>query len=232
MKVRADSPPGFIWGKMSGLIFHDEIDKARALIKKLCKEGGIDKEGWNFLINLVSGAYLVSSLGLMLLTTSNASLPKIAISMSIFCPIWFSLFFFKSFRKSLDHKRKLKTYGAVALTVTAFLFFGLAGMGYTDFVNALSSGQEIRLAEGRIEKIEPRRRNGPRVDIFDSRSTIENIPITDEEYATLHVGDYYVSNMRLGGLGYYYRWRFDSWNRGWDAKRIGNQGGSRSVYKD
>jgi hypothetical protein len=217
---------------MSGFIFQDDIRKALALIRKLCKEGDIDRDGWNFLMSLVSGAYLISSLGLMLLTTSNASLPKIAISMSVFSPVWFSLFFFKSFRKFLDCKESMKTCGAVALTVIAFLFFGLAGMGYTDFVNALSSGQEIRLAEGRIEKIEPRRRNGPRVDIFDSRSTIENIPITDEEYATLHVGDYYVSNMRLGGLGYYYRWRFDSWNRGWDAKRIGNQGGSRSVYKD
>jgi hypothetical protein len=158
--------------------------------------------------------------------------PRLSIPLVIFSPIWLSLFLLKSFREYLVQKNKWKTYGAVILVVVSFLGFGVGGMGYVDFVNALTSGKEVHLAAGTIEKLEPRRRNGPRVDVSDGQSTIPDIPITDEEYATLRPGDYYVSNMRLGGLGYYYRWRFDSWNRGWEAKGMGNKKETRSDLKD
>ena len=109
------------------------------------------------------------------------------------------------------------------MAVIGGVFVSGGGMGYIDFINALSSGNKVHLAAGTIEKLEPRRRNSPRVYIYDGRSTIQNIPITDDEYATLRPGDYYVSNLRLGGLGYYYRWRFDSWNRGWENKGVSRE---------
>lgn len=212
------SRPVLFGEEMSGFIFQDDIRRASLLLKKLFKEGAADKEDWNFLLNLALGLYGIPSLGLMCLTFSNASMSRLFIPLIIFSPVWLSLFLLKSFRAYLIQKSKWKTYGAVVLMFVTFLGFGGGGMGYVDMINALTSGKEVHFAAGKIERLDPRRRNGPSVDIFDGQSTIPNIPITDEEYATLRPGDYYVSNMRLGGLGYYYRWRIDSWNRSWEEE--------------
>ncbi|WP_322027975.1 hypothetical protein [Burkholderia sp. BCC1977] len=131
-------------------------------------------------------------------------------------------------RGRVNCRGKMKTFGLVVFVSFSSLLLGLAGMGYTDFINAIFSGQEIRLAKGRVEKIEPRRRYGPRVDVFDGKSTINNIPVTDEEYRALHLGGHYVGNMRMGALGFYYRWRVDSWNRNWEARAAGEK---PSIYK-
>lgn len=189
----------------------------KVLIEKILK-GNLEPRDWDALIKYIVSVYYAGSFGLLLLIVRNIAWQNILIPLIVFSPLWFSLFLVRSFRQSLVRDTKWKTRGCVLVAIIGGVFVSGGGMGYIDFVNALSSGKEVRLAAGTIEKLEPRRRNGPRAYIFDGQSTIPNIPITDDEYATLRPGDYYVSNLRLGGLGYYYRWRFDSWNRGWEAE--------------
>lgn len=197
------------------------------LVKKILS-GNLESSDWDLLIKIIAGVYYAGSFGLMLLVENNTAWQESMFSLIVFSPFWFSLGFIKSFRKSLARDTKWKTSGCVFVAIIGGIFLSGGGMGYVDFVNALTSGKEVHRAAGTIEKLEPRRRNSPRVFIIDGQSTVPNIPITDEEYKTLRPGDYYVSNMRLGGLGYYYRWRFDSWNRDWEAKGTGNKKGSRS----
>ncbi|MFM0079938.1 hypothetical protein [Paraburkholderia sediminicola] len=203
----------------------------KIIIKKII-EGNLESGDWDALIKYIVGMYYAGSFGLLLLIVRNIAWQNILIPLIVFSPFWFSLFFVRSFRQSLVRDTKWKTRGCALVAIIGGVFVSGGGMGYIDFVNALSSGKEVHLAAGTIEKLEPRRRNGPRAYIFDGQSTIPNIPITDDEYATLRPGDYYVSNLRLGGLGYYYRWRFDSWNHGWEAKGMGSKKESRSGGKD
>lgn len=192
----------------------------KVLIKKILK-GNLEPRDWDALIKYGVGVYYAGSFGLLLLIVRNIAWQTILTPLIVFSPFWFSLFLVRSFRQSLVRDTKWKTRGCVLVAVVGGVFVSGGGMGYIDLFNALSSGKEVHLAAGTIEKLESRRRNGPRVYIFDGQSTIPNIPITDEEYATLRPGDYYVSNMRLGGLGYYYRWYIDSWNRNWEEKGAG-----------
>ncbi|MFL9867535.1 hypothetical protein PQR67_25450 [Paraburkholderia fungorum] len=203
----------------------------KVLIKKVLK-GSLESGDWDALIKYSVGVYYAGSFGLLLLVIRNIALQNILIPLVVFSPFWFSLFLVKSFRQSLVRDTKWKTRGCVLVAVIGGVFVSGGGMGYIDFANALTSGKDVHLAAGTIEKLEPRRRSAPRVYIFDGQSTIPNIPITDEEYATLRPGDYYVSNLRLGGLGYYYRWRIDSWNRGWEARgMVTKQDASSSAKK-
>jgi hypothetical protein len=171
-------------------------------------------------VKSIAGVYSVGSFGLMALVVNNTAWQQLMISLIVFSPFWFSLGFIKSFRKSLVRDTKWKTLRSVLVAIIRGIFVSVAGFGYVGFVNALSSGKEVHLAAGKIEKLERGGRTGPRVFVFDGQSTIPNIPVTNDEYATLHPGDYYASNLRLGGLGYYYRWRFDSWNRGWETEIV------------
>lgn len=209
---------------MSGIIFQDEMRRIFYLVNKLTRNGRLDRGDWNFLLNSLLVIYGLGSLIAGSLLVRADSYREIMIALVVFSPFFFALFLLKSFREFLVQRSKFRTVGTMALVSIGFALVSLGGAGYVDFFNALAASSNVYIAEGKIKKLEPRRRGSPRVYLEDGRSTIDNIPITDEEYERLRVGDYYVSNMRLGGLGLYYRWRIDSWNRDWEEKARQSKG--------
>ncbi|MBY4770926.1 hypothetical protein [Burkholderia ambifaria] len=124
----------------------------------------------------------------------------------------------KSFREYLTGGIWWRTSGRCAVTALGFFLLSGAGFGYVNLINAVTAPDKVHIAAGIIEKLEPRKRDASRVFIMDGETEVPNIPITDEEYQRLRPGEYYVSNLRLGGLGLYYRWRIDSWNRNWEER--------------
>ncbi|MFC0399150.1 hypothetical protein [Paraburkholderia rhizosphaerae] len=194
------------------------MQKIRFLIKKLVRDRRLGRDEWNFLLTAFFTTYGIGALAIGTLVDRPASFKEIEIALVVFFPVFLLLFLLKSFRKFLVRKSKWRTIGAVLLAIFGLFMFSGLGIGYVGFVNAITAAKDVRLAAGRIERMEPRRRDAPRVYLNDGQSTISNVPVSDEEFDTLRIGDYYVSNLRLGGLGLYYRWRIDSWNRGWEAK--------------
>ncbi len=208
---------------MSRFIFQADVLRWCYLVKKLVRERHLDRKDWNFLLTASFALYGIGSLALAVLVIRTDSTRLIVISLVVFFPLFISIFSWKSFREFISQGSPWKTVGAVILMAFSCFMFALGGFGYIGFINAIASPHEVHLAKGIIEKLEPRRRDAPRVFIFDGKSTIENIPISDEEYRNLHVGECYVSNLRLGGLGLYYRWEIESWNHGWEKRALRNR---------
>src|ERR1700744_5945734 len=117
------------------------------LVKKILS-GNLESSDWDLLIRIIAGVYYAGSFGLMLLVENNTAWQESMISLMVFSPFWFSLGFIKSFRKSLVRDTKWKTSGCVFVAIIGGIFLSGGGMGYVDFVNALTSGKEVHRAAG------------------------------------------------------------------------------------
>lgn len=204
-------------------MFVENIKKIEFTIKRLISVGDINSSEWGFLLKVVFTAYTLPALFLMCLVAYPDTYRQVLIPGFLLFPVFMSLFLLRSFRRYLSRDGWWKTLGNFILIAIGFLMFSGVGFGYTNFINALTAPDEVHVAAGEIMRLEPRRRDAPRVFVFDGVYEMPNIPITDGEYENMRVGDCYVSNFRLGGLGLYYRWRIDSWNRKWEA-RVARQG--------
>ena len=169
-----------------------DLKRVLVIVKKLVKVRDISVGEWDFLLKAFFVPYGLGSLFLMCFVSSPATSREMDIPTLILFPVFMSLFILRSFRRYLWRDQWWKSLGRVAVVVFGFWMLSGGGFGYTNFVNALTAPDDVHAAAGRIYRIEPRRRDAPRVFVFDGKSEIPNIPITDEEYTRLNVGDYYV----------------------------------------
>lgn len=99
-----------------------------------------------------------------------------------------------------------------AIVITVFAAGG--GFGYINIANALTGSSTAVAVSGPI--IEMKRYSagwsGPRRIItihFENRDIKLSLKL--EEYNQIKIGDIYSRQMKLGGLGYYYRWGLAFW---------------------
>jgi hypothetical protein len=153
----------------------------------------------------------------MLLTVNESTLTSNNISLAVFGPFWYACFLSRSFRKSLKKEALFKTGATYLLVVFGFFMFSAMGSGFVDIVNGLTSSKRIVIAEGRVVN---KTRSG-RYDAMTLYLQIDDrdvgLKVASDIYDRAKIGDYYVSNYRLGGFGYYYRWRINSWNK-WEKQ--------------
>lgn len=150
-------------------------------------------------------------------TEISDSSEKIAyIALIAFFPPWFIAIRFIQHRTK---ERILKSLTATKMLrfCTAILFAAMAaygGMGYVSLANALTGSATPIMVEGPV--IEKKSYSGKWAGarrlatiIFDNRKVSFNL--TAEDYNRVIIGGLYGQEMKLGGLGCYYRWGRSYW---------------------
>jgi hypothetical protein len=135
--------------------------------------------------------------------------------LALFIPWFFAIRVIQSrtkdgFFKSLAATKIWRFVGAIWFAgIVAFV-----GMGYVSLANALTGSPVPIMVEGRViaKKSYSGRWAGPRKLVtiaFDGREISFNLTAID--YNRLTIGSSYGQEMKLGGLGYYYRWGRSYW---------------------
>lgn len=99
-------------------------------------------------------------------------------------------------------------------TIIGAVFATGAGFGYINLFNALTGDAEPTDVRGPIVALESysgRWLGVRRLATVRHGGRNVQLSLNASEFAGLKVGDRYGREMRLGGLGYYYRWRVAYW---------------------
>lgn len=153
----------------------------------------------------------------MCLTLNESTSTPSTIATCIFAPFWYSCFLSRSFRDSLRTGSSFKTGRVVLIVIFGFFMLSAGGMGLVSIFNGLASPIEVSVAQGIvIDKARSSRYDARTLALKNGEQEI-SIKVSPKIYDRAQIGDYYISNYRLGGLGYYYRWRINSWNT-WEQR--------------
>lgn len=105
----------------------------------------------------------------------------------------------------------------VALFVVAVIYASVAataGFGYMDVANALTGSASHAMVSGPVVSMKSYSggwsgRQRLITIHFENRDL--DLTLTQEDYSNVRIGDIYSREMKLGGLGYYYKWGRAYW---------------------